>query len=60
MQIASQGMVPLGALAGGFLASAFGIPATLWVSAGGIAASCLWLLVPHHARPQLSTLQQPN
>jgi MFS family permease len=60
MQIASQGMIPVGALAGGFIASDFGIPVTLWISAIGITLSCLWLLMARNAGPQLSTLQQPH
>jgi MFS family permease len=60
MQIASQGMIPLGALAGGFIASGFGIPPVLWISAIGITSSCLWLLMAGNAGPQLSTLQQPH
>ena len=58
MQIASQGMLPLGALAGGFLASSFGIPLTLWISAGGVASSCLWLLMPQDGGLEFTTLQQ--
>lgn len=60
MQIASQGTIPLGALAGGFIASDFGIPVTLWISAIGITASCLWLLMARNAGPQFPTLQQPH
>jgi predicted MFS family arabinose efflux permease len=44
MQIASRGMLPFGALSGGFLAQRFGIAPTLWVGAGGVFLSCLWLL----------------
>lgn len=44
MQIASRGMLPFGALSGGFLAERFGISLTLWIAAGGILLSCLWLL----------------
>ena len=44
MQIASRGMLPFGALSGGFLAQRFGIAPTLWVGAGGVLLSSLWLL----------------
>jgi predicted MFS family arabinose efflux permease len=44
MQIASRGMLPFGALSGGFLAERIGIAPTLWISAGGLLLSCLWLL----------------
>jgi len=43
MQLASRGMLPFGALAGGFLAERVGIPATLFLGAGGVLAACLWL-----------------
>jgi predicted MFS family arabinose efflux permease len=44
MQIASRGMLPFGALSGGFLAQRYGIAPTLWVAAIGILLSSLWLL----------------
>ncbi len=44
MQIASRGMLPFGALSGGFLAQRFGIAFTLWIAAAGVFLSCLWLL----------------
>lgn len=44
MQLASMGMLPFGALTGGYLASRFGIAPTLWVAAAGTALSCLWLI----------------
>jgi predicted MFS family arabinose efflux permease len=44
MQIASRGMLPFGALSGGFLAQRFGIAPTLWIAAIGVLLSCLWLL----------------
>jgi predicted MFS family arabinose efflux permease len=44
MQIASRGMLPFGALSGGFLAQRFGIPLTLWIAATGVFLSSLWLL----------------
>ena len=43
-------MRPLGSLAAGLAASAFGIHATLWVATVGGALSALWLLpspLPH-------------
>ncbi len=43
MQIASRGVLPFGALAGGFLGDRIGIAPTLWVSSFGALASCLWL-----------------
>jgi predicted MFS family arabinose efflux permease len=44
MQIASRGMLPFGALSGGFLAERVGIAPTLWIAAAGVLLSCLWLL----------------
>ncbi len=44
MQLASRGMLPFGALVGGFLAERVGVPATLLVGAAGVLLSCLWLL----------------
>ena len=43
MQFASRGMLPIGALAGGFLGSSIGIPNTLWIGAAGVLLSALWL-----------------
>lgn len=43
MQIASRGILPLGALAGGFIASAIGVPAALWIGATGVLLSAAWL-----------------
>jgi predicted MFS family arabinose efflux permease len=43
MQIASRGVLPLGALAGGFLASAAGMPDAMWVAATGVLLSSGWL-----------------
>jgi predicted MFS family arabinose efflux permease len=44
MQLASRGVMPMGALVGGFLGAAIAMPATLWIAAVGLLASCLWLL----------------
>ena len=44
IQLASRGMLPIGALAGGFLGEKIGITNTLWIGAAGIALSTLWLL----------------
>lgn len=44
MQLASRGMLPIGALVGGYLADQIGIPQTLWLGAGGTLLSCLWLV----------------
>lgn len=43
MQLASRGMLPFGALAGGFLAGRIGIAPTLFLGASGVLAACLWL-----------------
>ena len=44
MQLASRGVIPLGALIGGLLGSGIGIPATLWIGGAGLLASCVCLL----------------
>jgi predicted MFS family arabinose efflux permease len=44
IQVASRGMLPIGALAGGFLGGRIGIVNTLWIGAAGILLSTLWLL----------------
>jgi predicted MFS family arabinose efflux permease len=44
IQLASRGMLPIGALAGGFLGGKIGITNTLWIGAAGILLSTLWLL----------------
>ena len=46
MQLASRGMLPLGALAAGVLADRIGITGTLWAGAIGVLLSSLWLLPP--------------
>ena len=44
MQLASRGVLPLGALLGGLLAGPLGISGALWVASAGVLASTLWLL----------------
>ena len=44
IQLASRGMLPIGALAGGYLGGKIGIVNTLWIGAAGIFLSTLWLL----------------
>jgi len=44
MQFASRGMLPIGALAGGFLAGSIGIVNTLWLGSVGLLLSTLWLI----------------
>lgn len=44
MELASRGILPIGALAGGFLAGGIGIPQTLWMGSAGVLLSCLFLL----------------
>jgi predicted MFS family arabinose efflux permease len=44
IQLASRGMLPIGALAGGFLGGKIGITNTLWIGAAGVLLSTLWLL----------------
>jgi predicted MFS family arabinose efflux permease len=44
IQLASRGMLPIGAVAGGFLGGRIGITNTLWIGAAGILLSTLWLL----------------
>ncbi|HTQ79384.1 MAG TPA: MFS transporter, partial [Thermoanaerobaculia bacterium] len=44
MQLLARGVWPLGALAGGALAAAFGVQATLILGASGLLLSTLWLL----------------
>jgi predicted MFS family arabinose efflux permease len=43
-QLLFRGLIPLGALAGGALAQAFGIRAAMWIGAGGFFLSPLWLI----------------
>ena len=44
IQLASRGMLPVGALAGGFLGEKIGIANTLWIGAAGILLSTLFLV----------------
>jgi predicted MFS family arabinose efflux permease len=44
MQLASRGMLPIGALFGGYIAGSFGIVNTLWLGSAGVLLSTLWLL----------------
>jgi predicted MFS family arabinose efflux permease len=44
MQLASRGMLPLGALAGGLIAERYSIPHALWTGAIGLLLSCALLL----------------
>ena len=50
MQLASRGMLPFGALAGGFLGERWGVANTLWIGAGGVLLSCFWLLPVRRVR----------
>ncbi len=50
MQLASRGMLPFGALGGGFLAERLGVPLTLWAGAAGVLLSCLWLIPLRRSR----------
>lgn len=44
IQLASRGMVPIGALAAGFLGEKIGIVNTLWIGASGVLLSSLFLV----------------
>ena len=44
MQLLTQGMWPLGAIAGGWLATSLGVRPTLFIAAAGVAMSGVWLL----------------
>ena len=44
MQLLSRGMWPLGAIAGGWLATSLGVRTTLFIAAAGVAVSALWLV----------------
>ena len=52
IQLASRGMLPIGALAGGFLGEKIGIANTLWIAAVGVLLSTLFLV------PVLRTQQE--
>lgn len=44
MQLASRGVLPLGALTGGLIAAHYGVVIALWIAAAGLLLSCLILL----------------
>ena len=44
MQFASRGMLPLSALAAGFLGNAIGITNVLWLGSAGVLLSTIWLI----------------
>jgi predicted MFS family arabinose efflux permease len=44
IQLASRGMLPIGALAGGFLGERIGIANTLWIGAAGVLLSTFFLV----------------
>ena len=52
MELASRGMLPLGALLGGYLGNRFGMRNVLWLGATGALASTLWLLPLVTPKPQ--------
>jgi hypothetical protein len=52
MQLASRGMLPIGALAGGFLGEKIGIANTLWIGAAGVLLSTLFLVPVLLAQPE--------
>ena len=58
MQLASRGMLPFGALIGGYLAERIGIAAALFMGAGGVLLSCLWLLPLRRSR-EIRRLEAP-
>ncbi len=45
MQLLARGIWPIGSLAGGFLAAALGVRATLALAAAGVVMSTLWLVL---------------
>ena len=44
VQFASRGMLPIGALAAGFLGNAIGIKNVLWLGSAGVLLSTVWLI----------------
>lgn len=50
MQLASRGVLPFGAVCGGFIAERIGIPQTLLIGAGGVLLSSLWLVSLRNSR----------
>ncbi len=59
MQLASRGMLPFGALAGGALAGRIGIAPTLSLAVAGIFLSSVWL-VPLRKSPEVWEAPQPS
>lgn len=55
--LVNYGVRPLGALAGGLLATVVGLQATMWVAALGALAGVVWLLPS--PMPRLRTLPEP-
>lgn len=55
MQLASRGVLPLGAVAGGFIADAVGLRSTTVIAAAGVFASVAWLAGIHWFSTGLST-----
>jgi len=55
MQLASRGVLPVGALCGGFLAEWAGIGPALLVAASGFILASFWLLPLRKLRPELET-----
>jgi predicted MFS family arabinose efflux permease len=51
IQLASRGMLPIGALAGGFLGEKIGIANTLWIGAAGVLLSTLFLVPVLRSEP---------
>ena len=43
LHVIARGVIPFGALAGGLLGDAIGLRPTLFVAAGGIIVSAVWL-----------------
>lgn len=43
MQLASRGVLPIGALVSGYIGNTIGIANTLWISSAGLLLSTLWL-----------------
>lgn len=59
MQLASRGMLPFGALCGGFLADRIGIAPTLFMGAAGVLLSSIWL-VPLRRSSEIRALEARN
>ena len=55
MQIASRGMLPIGALFGGLMADSLGITPVLWISSTGFVLASFWLLPLRKARLESET-----